>query len=65
MIRTFFRAVFLTTVIEVDNRVRGGDEDWQGPFEAEAKDAEKQIDNLENGNGAYGGVKVGGEEVPE
>lgn len=37
----------------------------KGPFPGEGEDAEEEVDELEDGDGADGGVEVGGEEVPE
>lgn len=35
------------------------------PFPGEGEDAEEEVDDLQDGDGADGGVEVGGEEVPE
>lgn len=43
----------------------GGGEEREGPFPAEAEDAEEEVDGLEDGDGADAVVEVGGEEVPE
>lgn len=43
----------------------GGGEEGQGPFPAEAEEAEEEVDGLEDGDGADGGVEVRGQEVPE
>ena len=40
-------------------------EDWKRPFPAEAEKGEEEVYGLEEGDGADGGVEVGGEEVPE
>lgn len=43
----------------------GGGEEGEGPFPAEAKDAEEEVYGLEDGDGADAAVEVGGEKVPE
>jgi len=45
--------------------IGGAGEEWQGPFPAEAEEAEEQVYDLEDGDGAHAVVEVGGEEVPE
>ncbi len=43
----------------------GEGEQGKGPFPGEGEDAEQEVDDLEDRDGAHGGVEIGGEEVPE
>lgn len=52
----------------LDAAVHGGfgeGEDREGPFPGEGEEAEEEVQDLEDGDGADGGVEIGGEEVPE
>lgn len=40
--------------------IGGAGEEWQGPFPAEAEEAEEQVYDLEDGDGAHAVVEVGG-----